>query len=121
MAVIKEYPTPHGITATYHKIVKFEYAISTGLLEVVVAIYASAAARDAGGKPLWHEYVRIAGSDFVHNPLDLIYPLLMSSRHSYVSGGDDDEPGSPPAMGARPLILKGGAQGPYVPPEGVSL
>lgn len=93
MAIIKPFTTPHGVIATYHKILKAEIDINQAAINVVTAIYASAGARDAGGVPLWHEYASVPFSALTQDPRDLLYPMMAAYHASYLRGGAGDEEG----------------------------
>lgn len=90
MAIIKEVQTPFGAAAGYHRIVKAEIDVSTQTIEVMVAIYISAEARDGGAPPLWHEYVRIPFRDLSQDPRRLLYSMLNLHISSYLQGGQAD-------------------------------
>jgi hypothetical protein len=94
MAIIKDFLTPHGVTAKYHRIIKAEISVSSQTVELMVAIYASAEARAASGAPLWHEYVRVPFSALTQDPRDLLYPMLSAFGDSYLKGGETDAEGS---------------------------
>lgn len=94
MAIIKDFMTPQGITASYHKIIKAEISCEAATIQVMVAIFASAAARDTGKQVLWHEYVTIPFSALTQDPRDLLYPMLSAFGQSYVAGGLPDAEGS---------------------------
>lgn len=94
MAIIKDFVTPQGVTAQYHKIIKAEINCNTQVVEVMVAIYACAGARDAGKTVLWHEYVHIPFADLTQDPRDLLYPMLAAFNQSYVAGGTPDAEGT---------------------------
>ena len=97
MAIIKPFETPQGVVATYHKIIKAEINVSSQTVEIVVAIYASPEARDAGRGVLWHEYPRIPFASLTQDPRDLLYPMLAAFGDSYLRGGatDQEVPGAP--------------------------
>jgi hypothetical protein len=84
MAIEKAFTTPHGITATYHRLVKAEIRADDQRVELMVAIYASQEARAAGGTPLWHEYVTAPFADLATDPRADLYALLSDS---YLAGG----------------------------------
>ena len=90
MAIIKTVPTPFGVDAQYNRILKAEINAATQIVEVLVAIYASAAARDAGAPAMWNEYVRIPFSAFTNDPRNLLYPLLSMYGESYLKDGKPD-------------------------------
>ena len=91
MAILKEFTTPQGVTATYHRLVKVEVSVGTGMLEMVTALFPSAEAADAGNQPVWHEYVRVPLGDFAEDPRRLFYRLLTDVDTSYLAGGAADE------------------------------
>ena len=91
MAILKEFATPQGVTATYHRLVKVEISVATGMLEMVTAMYPTAEAAASGVQPVWHEYVRVPLADFVDDPRRLFYRLLTDAGTSYLAGGAADE------------------------------
>lgn len=106
MALIKSVQTPHGIEASYHKIVKIEYLINESLLVIVVAIYASEAARDAGSAVLWHEYVRIPFEQMAMDPRLNFYQVLAGWTESYLHGAErDSRPDPVPEVTPEPAPL----------------
>lgn len=94
MAILKSVLTPFGVTASYNKIVKAEINATSLVVELMVAIYASAEARALDAPPMWHEYVRIPFSKFTQDPRDLLYPMLAAYGDSYLRGGAPDAEGS---------------------------
>ena len=94
MAIIKDFVTPQGIVAKYHKIIKAEIQVNEQTVEIMVAVYATAEARDAGRSVLWHEYVRIPFAALTQDPRDLLYPLLAYYNSSYLKDGLPDAEGS---------------------------
>lgn len=94
MAIIKDFETPQGVSAAYHKIIKAEILPNELVIRVVVAVYASAAARDAGKSVLWHEYVDIPFSALTQDPRDLLYPMVAAYGSSYLRAGLPDIEGS---------------------------
>lgn len=92
MALIKPFDTPQGVTATYHKIIKADINVAEQVIEVVLAIYASPEAREAGKSPLWHEYPRLPFSAFAEDPRVQLYSLLPADSTCYLSGATGDEP-----------------------------
>lgn len=90
MAIIKPIETPHGIIATYHKLLKAEVDAQAQTIMLVVAMYASAEARDAGRNVLWHEYQAIPFSALTQDPRGLLYPLLAAYGDSFLLGGAPD-------------------------------
>ena len=96
MAIIKDFSTPQGVAATYHKLIKVEMNASTGVAELMLAIFSSSEAAAAGASPLWHEYVRIPIADFDENPFAAFYPMLTTHPGSYLVEGANDE--SAPSM-----------------------
>lgn len=91
MAVVKEFETPHGVIATYHKIVKAEIKPQSEEVEVWVAVYASAEARDTDKGALWTEYIRIPFAELSDDPRNALYGLITSWPSSYLHGGVSDE------------------------------
>ncbi|KQV99961.1 hypothetical protein [Rhizobacter sp. Root1221] len=81
MAIIKTTETPHGVPATYHRVLGV--TAHEGATQVTVAIYATPEARVAGKHPLWHEHIDL--------PLDL-RPLIYSAlaEHGPLTGGVAD-------------------------------
>lgn len=90
MALIKTVQTPHGIEASYHKIIKVEYLIQEATLVIVVAVYVSEAAREAGSSPLWHEYVRIPFEHMDLDPRVNFYAALSAYTNSYLKDAERD-------------------------------
>lgn len=90
MALIKAVQTPHGIEASYHKIVKIEYLIAEAQMVIMVAIYATEVARDCNATPLWHEYVRIPFEHMSSDPRKSFYEVLAGYANSYLYGAERD-------------------------------
>lgn len=90
MALIKTVETPHGIEASYHKIIKIEYDINNSMLVIIVAMYASEAARDAGRDILWHEYVKVPFEHMSEDPRGVFYSILTGYAESYLNGAVRD-------------------------------
>lgn len=90
MAIVKEYTTPQGIDANYHRIIRIEISSVTGKLDMVVGIYASKEKAQSGCQPIWHEYVSIPINELSSDPRSAFYPLLTQYPHSYLNGGTDD-------------------------------
>lgn len=102
MALIKTVETPHGIEASYHKIIKIEYDINNRMLVIIVAMYASEAARNAGRDVIWHEYVKVPFDHMTEDPRVVFYNILAGYGDSYLNGAVRDsrvehteEPASP--------------------------
>lgn len=91
MAIVKDFTTPQGISANYHKLVKLEMSAYTGTVEMMLAIYANAEAAADGAAPLWHEYVRVPIEQFEQNPFAAFYPIVTTHPGSYLVGGSSDE------------------------------
>lgn len=87
MAIIKDFQTNFGVTANYHRLLKVEINSVTQEVEMTVAVYISQEARDQGGVPIWHEYVRIPFNKLNFDPRDIFYPLLQNYNLSYLEGG----------------------------------
>ncbi len=104
MALIKEYPTPFGVTANYHKIVKIELLSNRAVMNIMLAIYATEEAKNAGGAPLWNEYVEIPFSAFKSDPRQAFYPLLETYIDSYLIGAQPSYTGELDVTNA--LVLK---------------
>jgi hypothetical protein len=79
MAIIKNTLTPHGVTASYHKLTNVSINVLKDTVEMTFAIYTSPEARDAGAIPLWNEHISYKLSELSPNPLDLLYPLALGS------------------------------------------
>lgn len=92
MAIIKSFETPQGVEATYHKLLKVEVSTITGMVEMLVAVYSSADARNAGATPIWHESVRIPMTQFATDPVASFYQTLTTYGPSYLIGGAPDAP-----------------------------
>lgn len=92
MAVIKDFTTPQGIAATYHKLIRVEINASNGIAELMLAVFANAEAAASGSSALWHEYVRIPVDQFKQNPFSAFYPMVTQHPGSYLLGGANDEP-----------------------------
>lgn len=90
MAVIKDFPTPVGVVATYHKLIKVELSATSGMAELMLAIYSGPEAYAAGSAPLWHEYVRVPIADFEQDAFSAFYPMLTSHPSSYLLGGANE-------------------------------
>lgn len=93
MALIHNYLTPHGVTASYHRIVKADIDIQSGTIQVALAVYASPEARAAGGVPLWHEYEAIPFTALTQDPRDLLYPMLAAFGAGKFRGAGGDAEG----------------------------
>lgn len=95
MAVIKDFQTNFGITANYHRLLKVEIISENKMIELVVGVYVSEEARNQGGVPLWHEYVRIPFNNLSLDPRDIFYPLLKQYNQSYLFNSlDSISPGT---------------------------
>lgn len=92
MAIIKDFQTNFGITANYHRLLKVEINSLLQQIEMTIGIYISEEARDEGGNPLWHEYVRIPFNRLNFDPRDIFYPLLQDYNLSYLQGGVSSVP-----------------------------
>ena len=90
MAIIKDFTTIHGVTATYHKLNKIEIYVQSNTVELTLAIYASAEARQANCEPLWNERVVIPMDILNTDPRAAFYPLLLEYVNSYLVGGNSD-------------------------------
>lgn len=90
MAIIKDFYTQQGVTATYHKLLKVEISGMSNTVTMTVAIYASAEARQSGCTPMWHEYIEMPISDFESDPRTQYYELLIQKTNSYLFGGNSD-------------------------------
>jgi hypothetical protein len=90
MAIIKDFQTHFGITSNYHRLLKVEIRSEERVVEMVVGVYVSESARDGGGSPLWHEYVRVPFEQLNFDPRDIFYPLLQDYNMSYLQGGTTD-------------------------------
>ncbi len=91
MAIIKSFVTPQGVTASYHKLLKVEISSSENSVKFVIAIFASAEARDGGFDILWHEYITIPLDRFTVDPRTAFYPVLVNYSGSYLNGGSADQ------------------------------
>lgn len=89
MALIHTITTPQGVEATYHKIIKIEISAIEEAVTIVVAIYATATARDNGSSPLWHEYIRVPFADMALDPRVPFYQMAASYVNSYLNGATD--------------------------------
>lgn len=87
MAITKPFETGFKITANYHKLIKVEINSSTRMVEMVVAIYVSQEAKEEGGNPLWHEYVKVPFDHLSFDPREIFYPILQDYSESYLEGG----------------------------------
>lgn len=99
MALLKPIPTSHGIDATYHRVEKIEISASRGSVEVVVAVYASPEARQAGGTPIWHVQVAARLEDFEDDLRDFGYSVLKAIDDPRFADAQDD--GGPSAWTVR--------------------
>lgn len=116
MAIIKQVITPQGVAANYNRIVRADISTADQCVITTVAVYASPEAREAGGRPLWHEHISIPFSALTQDPRDLLYPMLANYYASYLKGGQTDEEGSG-APGNFEINLKPEAINPPEPPE----
>lgn len=103
MAIVKSFETPFKILANYHRLLKVEINSNNQLLELLVAVYVSEEAKNSGGDPLWHEYVRIPFNQLNFDPRDIFYPLLENWQHSYLEGGS---PSLQPGVTPHPPVLE---------------
>jgi len=87
MAITKDFQTQFGVTSNYHRLLKVEIRSEEKVIEMVVGVYVSESARDEGGAPIWHEYVRIPFEQLNFDPRDIFYPLLQQYNMSYLQGG----------------------------------
>lgn len=108
MALIKDYPTRFGVTASYHKINKIEIVSSRSVISILVAVYVTEAARNAGNEPIWNDYIEIPFSAFKSDPRQAFYPLLENYVNSYLVGAEASFTGELDIANA--LVLK-----PYEP------
>lgn len=90
MALTKTVKTPQGVNADYHKIIKIEYSVVDSTMLVVLAIYASAEARDEGAVPLWHEYINVPFEKLDADPRESIYEFLSAYEGSWMHGAQRD-------------------------------
>lgn len=84
MALIKDFKTPHGVTASYHKITKIEMDILSQSATVCMAVYFSQEARDSGGSPLWYQYVVVPFSALTSDPRKSVYGWVKDYFPSYL-------------------------------------
>jgi hypothetical protein len=113
MAIIKEFETPQGVEATYHKLLKAEIDAVHETVTITVAIFASPEARASGKNVLWHEYQSIPFTALTQDPRDLLYPMLAYYGASFLRGGVPDQEGNG-APGNFEINLKPEAM---LPPE----
>jgi hypothetical protein len=90
MAIIKQYETPQGVTALYHKIIRAEIQPAAEMIEIWVGVFASPETRAANKGQLWTEYVRIPFGDLSDDPRAALYSLISSHPSSYLVGGVSD-------------------------------
>lgn len=102
MAIQKDYDTLQKVLANYHKLLKVEIKSQEQVVEMVVAIYPTQEAKESGGTPLWHEYVKIPFDQLNFDPRDLFYPLLETWSQSYLYGGTSI---LPPGVTPHPPVL----------------
>lgn len=102
MAIQKQFTTPQGIIATYHRLVKVELSANTGWVELLFAVFANAEVAQLGAAPLWHESVRVQIKDFASNPIAAFYPVAMAQPDSYLRNGVGDEQAPANAFGLKP-------------------
>lgn len=91
MAILKPYPTPHGVTASYHKVQSAEIDAQTRTVKMRVLMYASAEAREAGAIPIWEKDQTVPFSAFTQDPRGLLYPMLTHFGDSFLKDGLADE------------------------------
>lgn len=89
MAIHKDIVTPHGVTASYHRLTNVSISASKDLVEMSFAIFATQEARDAGKMPLWNEHVLFKLSELQPNPLELLYELALYD--GYLKDGTPDK------------------------------
>jgi hypothetical protein len=94
MAIIKDFVTGQGVTATYHKIKEVNLDCANLMIRFDIQVYATAAARTGGYGMLWMEQQFIPFSAFTQDPRDLLYPVLEYFGDSYLRGGVADAEGS---------------------------
>lgn len=89
MAILKDFQTQFGVTATYHRLMNVEIDSNKQVVQLIVGVYISEQARNEGGNPLWHEYVKVPFDRLNFDPRDIFYPLLKEYNLSYLTGGTD--------------------------------
>jgi len=89
MALTTKFTTPQGVDALYHKILKIEISAIDNAVTLIVALYPTAAIRDSGASPLWHEYVRIPFDELPSDPRIPFYDLATSHALSYLNGAKE--------------------------------
>lgn len=113
MALIKDIETPQAVVGSYHKIVKIEMFAAAESLQVTMAIYASAEARDAGAKPLWYDYVTVPIAALTSDPRASVYPVVAGYWDSYLKDASADQTVPPAPL---PIELTEAATEPPAPP-----
>lgn len=89
MALIKTINTTYGVPANYHKIRRIELDSETETMTILVSIYVSKQAAEAGAEPLWHENVVIKFEEFKWDPREAFYPVLRQLATSYLVNAQD--------------------------------
>jgi hypothetical protein len=89
MALIKTINTTYGVQANYHKIRRIELDSETEMITILVSIYVSKEAAEAGAEALWHETVAIKFDEFKWDPREAFYPILKQLATSYLVGAQD--------------------------------
>lgn len=89
MALIKTINTTYGVQANYHKIRRVELDSETETVIILVSIYVSKQAAEAGAEPLWHENVVIKFDEFKWDPREAFYPILRQHVASYLANAQD--------------------------------
>lgn len=90
MAIIKNYQTPYGVQAVYHRLVKTEIFSDDQYMMLMFAIYYTKEARDNNLTPIWHEYVKIPFEVFTTDPRQILYNIAQNYENCYAYGGATD-------------------------------
>lgn len=118
MALSGTLQVPNGGVVSYHKIIKVEILCSTWetrpRVVVWVGMFASQELRDAGGDPLWTEYVEKPLVDFESDPRALAYAMLKDDPRFGVMGDVIDPEPTPAA--AEPAAVVAEEIPPLPPP-----
>lgn len=111
MALIKDILTQYGIDAAYHKLVRAEFLFEDHYARLTFAMYASAAARQAGHMPLQHSVVTLPIPQFEIDPRDVLYRIATDYGGSqYQDAQPDVEVEGNSVFPVRPFVA------PVVPP-----
>jgi len=93
MALDKTFLTPQGVPVQYSRLLKMEVSAEEKAITYVIGMWVSKEAREAGYKPVWHEYIRVPFEEVEakgdENPLKTAYLSLMALDDTIMSGASE--------------------------------